>query len=248
MINELMLKKAALMGIQITDEQADKFACYHKMLVEANRRMNLTRVSASPEEAADRNYLDSIAVLAEDFPMIESLIDVGTGAGLPGIPLSIMLPDVRVVLLDSLAKRVNFLAEVIRELDLNAEAVHMRAEDAAGDKAYREKFDLAVSRGVARLNILCEYMLPFVKQNGYMLALKGPAVEDEMDEGSRAAKILGAKVEKSVSLPIPGQDWDHRGVWLKKYEPTPKKYPRSPGNIKKTPLGCHDASIDASRC
>ncbi len=198
--------------------------------------MNLTRVPEDASISVTRNYMDSIAILSGDFPDVKTTIDVGSGAGLPGIPLAIMLPQVQFMLLDSLAKRVRFLEDVISALSLNADAVHGRAEETARDKKYREQFDLAISRGVAKLNILAEYTLPFVRPGGYMLALKGPSVEDETDDGKRAAQQLGGELTEVVSIVIPGTDWDHRGVWMKKNEPTAAIYPRTPAAIKKKPL------------
>ena len=172
--------------------QAERFARYHEMLAAANARMNLTRVPEDPSEAVDRNYLDSIAVLAGDFPRVDTAADVGSGAGFPGIPLAIMLPDVRFTLIDALGKRVDFLNAVIGALGLNAEALHLRAEDAARRPALRERFDLATARAVAPMNVLCEYLMPLVRVGGHALALKGPGLEGELAQARYGARGMCA--------------------------------------------------------
>ena len=236
MLEQMMLEGASVMGIAMTETQAAQFDRYHVMLCEANRRMNLTRVPEDVRESVDRNYLDSIAPLAGDFPRIDAAIDVGSGAGFPGIPLSIMLPDVRFTLLDALNKRVEFLQSVIEVLDLNAVAVHLRAEDAAREPDLREHFDLAVARAVAPMNVLCEFMLPFVRVGGSMLAMKGPGLDAELDGARSAIDALGGTFERVVPLAVPGRSWDHRGAWIRKTSATPDRYPRTAGMPKKRPL------------
>ena len=232
-----MLERAAAAGIPLNMEQAEKFESYHRMLIEANARFNLTRVPEDEAEAIDRNYLDCIAPLAVGFPAAHaSLIDVGSGAGFPGIPLAICLPETRIVLMDSLGKRVEFLESVIGELQLNAQAVHLRAEDGARKPEYREAFDLATARAVAPLNLLCEYLLPFVRVGGQMLALKGPGLDEEVAAAENALSVLGGRFLRSDALPIPGRDWDHRAAWIEKVAPTPDKYPRKAGKPEKKPL------------
>lgn len=237
MLKTMMLESARTMNIPMSEHQAEQFARYHEMLVEANAKFNLTRVPDDLREAADRNYLDSIAALAHDFPEdVKTIIDVGSGAGFPGIPLSIMLPNVRVTMLDALDKRVKFLQSVIDELELNAEAVHMRAEDAAKNPDLREQFDMATARAVASLNLLSEYLLPFVKVGGCMMALKGPSLEDELNDAAYAFEILGGRHERSEETPIPDRDWDHRVAYIRKIAETPAKYPRKAGQPEKKPL------------
>ena len=232
-----MLERAAAAGIPLNMEQAEKFETYHRMLIEANVRFNLTRVPDDEAEAIDRNYLDCIAPLAIGLPAAHaSLIDVGSGAGFPGIPLAICLPETRIVLMDSLGKRVEFLESVIGELQLNAQAVHLRAEDGARKPEYREAFDLATARAVAPLNLLCEYLLPFVRVGGQMLALKGPGLDEEVAAAENALSVLGGRFLRSDALPIPGRDWDHRAAWIEKIAPTPDKYPRRAGKPEKKPL------------
>ena len=231
-----MLEGAEAMGIAMTGEQAAKFATYHAMLTEANQRMNLTRVPEDLKESADRNYLDSIAPLTCDFPEARLAVDVGSGAGFPGIPLSILLPETRFVLMDSLAKRVEFLQAVIAALNLNAEAVHLRAEEAGRSPEYRERFDLAVARAVAPMNVLSELMLPLVRVGGHMLAMKGPGLDEEIAASQKALAALGGSVLRTEALNVPGRDWDHRAALIAKVAPTPDKYPRQPGMPRKRPL------------
>lgn len=235
-LQAILREGAAAMGLQLSETQAERFAAYHAMLAEANGRMNLTRVPDDPREAADRNYLDSVAVLAEGFPAIETAVDVGSGAGFPGIPLAIMLPGVRFALIDALGKRVDFLRAVIERLGLNAEALHLRAEDAARRPGLRERFDLAVARAVAPMNVLCEYLLPLAKVGGYALALKGPGLDGELAEAESAIGVLGGRLDRVQPLAIPGRDWGHRAAWIAKERPTPDKYPRRPGVAEKRPL------------
>ncbi len=236
MIDKLMTR-AHEMGVSLTREQAEKFELYHRMLTEANAQINLTRVPEDIDEAIDRNYLDCISPLAKPLPAgTKTLIDVGSGAGFPGIPLSICLPDVHIVLMDALGKRVDFLKSVISALDLNAEAVHLRAEDGARKPELREAFDIATARAVAALNLLSEYLLPFVKVGGKMMVLKGPTLDEELAQAENAFAILGGKFSHEDKITIPGRDWDHRVAWIDKVAPTPEKYPRRAGKPEKKPL------------
>ncbi len=236
MFKTTLLAHAQAMGLVITEPQAAQFERYHALLTEANGRMNLTRVPEDPAEAIDRNYLDCAAVLAGDFPSVERAVDVGSGAGFPGVPLSILLPDTHFVLIDALAKRVEFLKGVIDALGLNAEALHLRAEDAARKDELREAFDLATARAVAPMNVLSEYLLPFVRVGGWALTLKGPGLEDELNQAEAAIATLGGRLERVQPLPIPGRNWDHRAAWIAKAAPTPEKYPRRSGVVEKRPL------------
>ena len=237
---ELMLRRAAEAGIALSRQQAEKFEAYHRMLTAANAQFNLTRVPEDISEAVDRNYLDCIMPLKKGLPEgVKRIIDVGSGAGFPGIPLSICLPDVHFVLLDSLGKRVEFLKSVIDALGLNAEAIHARAEDAARNPALREGFDIATARAVASLNLLSEYLLPFVKLGGSMMVLKGPGLDDEIAGAAFAFETLGGRFDHADSAVIPGRDWDHRIAWIEKIAPTPEKYPRKAGKPEKKPLTAH---------
>ena len=234
---ELLKERAWANGIELTELQAERFERYHEMLTEANARFNLTRVDNDPAEAIDRNYLDCILPIPKGvFDGVNSVIDVGSGAGFPGLPLAICLDDIHFVLLDSLGKRVEFLNSVIAELGLNAEAVHLRAEDAARTENMREKFDVAVARAVAPMNLLCEYLLPFVRVGGRMLAYKGPALDEELAQAAFALETLGGKTEYVMPLPMAGRDWEHRLAVITKVKPTPEKYPRKAGKAEKKPL------------
>ena len=238
MIEKILLERAERAGIPLTDEMAGKFAAYRQMVIEANRTMNLTRVSEDPEEAVDRDALDALAPLRVSGLMgpVRTLIDVGSGAGVPGVVLAIALPNVRVTLLDATKKRVDFLNRVCEALSLNARAVHRRAEDAARDKALRDGFDCATARAVAGLPALTEICLPFVRPGGFFLAYKGPALEDELPAAKNALRLLGGRARPPVSLAIPGRDWDHRLLIVDKLVPTPAAYPRKAGEPEKKPL------------
>ena len=236
-MREILIENARRMGIEITSGQADMFCRYHEMLTEANRSMNLTRVPDDPAEAVDRNYLDSITPLIHALPEnARTLADVGSGAGFPGIPLAIMLPGIRITMIDALDKRVKFLNDVARELGLNASAVHARCEDAGKNPALREQFDVVTSRAVASLNILCELSLPLVRVGGHMIAYKGPAWQEEAVQARNALSVLGGRIADAKPADIPGRDWNHMLVYIEKVAPTPEKYPRRPGMPEKKPL------------
>lgn len=234
---DLILKRADNFGIAMTLEQAEKFEMYHSLLVERNRQLNLTRVPEDITEAVDRNYLDSVSLLKYcSMDGISTMIDVGSGAGFPGIPLSIMCPQIRFTLMDALGKRVDFLNEVIERLSLNACAVHARAEDGARRADFRENFDAATARAVAAVNLLSEYLLPFVRVGGKMILYKGPNLNEEMDMAENALKILGGTPVRVYSVDMPGRDWDHRIAVIEKTFSTPEKYPRRAGKPEKKPL------------
>ena len=234
---KLMLERANAAGLSLSEHQARQFETYHNMLCTANAQFNLTRVSEDIADAIDRNYLDCCMPFAGDFPAeVRTIVDVGSGAGFPGIPFSICRPDIHVVMMDSLGKRVEFLKSVIDALGLNAEAVHIRAEDGARRTEYRETFDMATARAVASLNLLSEYLLPFVKVGGWMLALKGPTLDEELAQAENALSILGGKFVREEKVLIPGRDWDHRLAYIQKCESTPDKYPRKAGKPEKKPL------------
>lgn len=236
MFQQILTERFAAAGVPLTRRQAAQFERYHAMLVEANARMNLTRVPDDALEAVDRNYLDCARVLAGDFPRVRTAVDVGSGAGFPGIPLAILLPETRFTLIDALGKRVDFLNAVIDALGLNAEALHLRAEDAARLESLRERFDLAAARAVAPMNVLCEYLLPFVRMGGRALALKGPGLDAELAQADAALALLGGRLKRVQPLPLPGRDWDHRAAWIEKVAPTPERYPRKAGTVEKRPL------------
>ena len=227
----------AAMGVAAQDSQVEKLLRYHKMLTDWNTRIDLTAV-LDPIEMVDRHYLDSASPLGLGLiPAGARVIDVGTGAGLPGIPLSILRPDIRVTLLDSLKKRVDFLRAVLDALDLAAEAEHMRAEDAGRSAAHRETYDLAVSRAVAPTPVLMELMLPLVKVGGRALCWKGPGVHDELMQAGRAARLLGGEAGELLEAPVPGRDWQHVLLVCGKRQKTARQYPRKAGTPGKNPLG-----------
>ncbi len=233
---ELLKTSAKKMGIELSQNQLEKFDLYKKLLLEWNEKMNLTAIT-DDEGIAIKHFADSISVL----PLIEnknaSLIDVGTGAGFPGIPLKIANDGFKVTLLDSLNKRITFLEEVKKELGItNLECIHSRAEDGGRNADLREKFDYCVSRAVARLSVLSEYCMPFVAVGGYFISLKGPDAAEELTEAQKAISVLGGKVEKVVEITIPESDLKHCAVVIKKIKSTPKAYPRKAGTAAKKPI------------
>ena len=234
-MKEYLLRKAQLMGLAMSPQQAEQFEAYHALLLKANAQFNLTRVSEDESEACDRNYLDSLTLL-QHLEGAKSLIDVGSGAGFPGVPLAIMRPDVSITLLDSLGKRVEFLKSVIAELGLNARALHMRSEEAVGKAEFREVFDVACARAVADLTVLSELLLPFVKVGGRMLAMKGPGAEEELENAAFAISELGGGEAAVLEAPIPDRSWEHKIVRVSKLAPTPARFPRRAGMAEKRPL------------
>lgn len=222
-------------GVQMEEAVYERLQGYHRLLLEWNEKMDLTNVPE--EEMAVRHYADSLLPLAhkEWFKENAKLIDVGTGAGFPGLMLAIARPDMRVTLLDAQRKRCDFLQHVCDTLELkNVTVLHARAEDGARG-GLRETMDLAVARAVAPLNVLSEYLVPYVKIGGYALCWKGPAVKDEIPAGKKAAQILGGKAEELVRLPIEGRE--HYIQPVKKMVATARRYPRKSGTPSKEPLG-----------
>ena len=218
-------------------ELPERMEIYLALLKEWNSRMDLT-ASLEDGEIIDRHFVDSLTVLKTALiPEHASLIDVGTGAGFPGLVLAMARPDLEVTLLDAQQKRLNFLQAVISAAEVpNAVTVHARAEEGARKKEFREQFDVAAARAVAPLNVLCEYLLPYVKIGGCALCWKGPALRDELEAGRRAAHLLGGRLEMPASCPVYGQDWDHRILPVRKTEKTAAAYPRKPGTPKAKPL------------
>ena len=220
-------------GFDVTDEQYEKFSFYAKMLVEWNEKINLTGIT-DPRGIAVKHFLDSILPLKNvEIPQGASLIDVGTGAGFPGLPVKIYRPDIKLTLLDSLNKRVNFLSEVCKDTKIAAECVHARAEECGRNEKYREKFDFAAARAVAALPVLAEYCLPFVKAGGMFMAMKGP--NENPKDGENAVKLLGGELSDIFEYALP--DGDRRTlICVKKIRPTEKRYPRNSGQISKKPI------------
>lgn len=229
-------------NIEISDDQINCFEKYYELLIEKNKVMNLTAIT-DKEDVIVKHFIDSIALipyLLDKGININNelkIIDIGTGAGFPGLPLKIMMPDVKFTLLDSLNKRVSFLNEVIDELKLkDIEALHGRAEDYASDNKYREKYDICVSRAVANLSTLSEYCIPFVKENGFFISYKAGESEEEINKSKNAIKILGGKINKVEEFVLPGTDVSRVFVFIRKLELTDKKYPRKAGVPAKKPL------------
>ena len=217
---------------------AEKLEIYLRLLQEWNARMDLT-ATLEASETADRHFIDSLAVLRTDriFPGA-SLIDVGTGAGFPGMVLAMARPDLSVTLTDAQQKRLNFLEALQEAAEIrNVTLLHARAEDAGRDRKYREMFDFAAARAVAPLNVLAEYLLPFVKVGGCALCWKGPALEKELEAGRRAARLLGGRLELPEQYTVDGRDWEHTILPIRKVEKTPSAYPRKAGTPKAKPLG-----------
>lgn len=230
------------LSITLSGEQKQQFLTYYEYLVEKNKVMNLTAITEY-EEVITKHFLDSLAVVKTSCFKPEKLagkrlIDIGTGAGFPGIPLKIAFPELEILLLDSLNKRINFLNEVTEMLGLTKiNTVHGRAEDYAKQKEYRESFDFCVSRAVANLSTLSEYCIPFVKQGGCFISYKSGSVDQELIQAEKAVKILGGQREEVVRFSLADTDMDRSFVVIRKAKPTPKKYPRKAGLPSKEPLG-----------
>ena len=224
-------------GIALNEEQIECFNIYYQMLLKWNEKMNLTAIT-DPQEVAVKHVVDSLsAVDPSVFTKNVHAIDVGTGAGLPGVAIKIYCPSIHIVLLDSLQKRINFLQNVVSELGLsNVECVHARAEEAARQKEYRERFDVAMARAVARLSVLAEYTLPFVRVGGVLLALKGARYLEEMEEAEKASRILGGGKPVARAVHLPGLCDGRAIVRIDKKTATPSAYPRKSGTPEKKPL------------
>lgn len=223
-------------NINITDEQAEMFDMYYHLLIEWNEKMNLTAIT-DKDDVIDKHFIDSSALIKYVDLNNKSLIDVGTGAGFPGIPLKILVPSCKITLLDSLNKRVNFLNEVINKLSLSdITAVHGRAEDFAHDMKYREKYDFVTSRAVANLSTLSEYCLPFAKVNGYFVPYKSGEIDDEVLSAKKSLSILGGKLTEVVKYNLYGTVYDRSIVIIQKEKKCSNKYPRKAGVPSKMPL------------
>lgn len=234
---DLMSKAAEDVGLELTKDQYEKFITYMRLLQEWNEKINLTAITED-EEIIKKHFIDCIKAFKRDeFKNAKTLIDVGTGAGFPGLPIAIMKSDLQVTLLDSLNKRINFLNTVVRELGLqNVTTIHSRAEDGARDKNLREKFDIATSRAVANMTVLAEFCLPYVKVGGNFIALKGPAVEEEIQGSKNAIGTLGGELVDICEVIIEDTELSHNLVCVKKVKECSKTYPRKAGTITKKPL------------
>ena len=227
-MKDLLIKGSKKMGISLSDKQIDDLILYSELLKEWNKKMNLTAI-IDDEGIAVKHFLDSMTAICTQ-KVQGRVIDVGTGAGFPGMVLKIVKPDISLTLLDSLKKRLVFLENVKEKLKENdIELVHSRAEDGGQNRLYREKFDTAVSRAVANMTTLCEWCLPFVKVGGYFLALKGPAADEELNAAKKTISILGGRIEDVFEAEIPFSDLKHRIIIIKKVRQTPMRFPRKPG-------------------
>ncbi len=236
-LQQKLIEGAKKLNIEMSKEQANKFIQYMELLLQHNKNVNLTAIT-DKDEVIVKHFLDSITPISIcNFEDNSSIIDVGTGAGFPSIPLKIMLPNVHFTLLDSLNKRINFLNKVIEVLELkNIDTIHGRCEDFGQNYEYREKFDFGISRAVANLAVLSEFCIPFVKLNGKFIALKGKALKDEIKEGKVAVETLGGKVACVEKVTLPYTEITHEILLVDKVFNTPKKYPRKAGKITKSPL------------
>ena len=225
------------LGICLSERQREQFDRYYEMLIEWNNVMNLTGITEY-DEVNLKHFADSLTVVrVTDLKEKKSVIDIGTGAGFPGIPLKIVYPELRITLLDSLNKRIRFLDAVIEELGLDEiKTLHGRAEDYAKKGEYREKYDLAVSRAVANLSTLSEYCLPFVRIGGNFISYKSGSSDEEIKDAERAVKILGGKIEKTDKFVLGDSEMGRALVKIKKTRPTPGRYPRKAGVPAKEPL------------
>ena len=232
---EKMIINVDKLGITLSEIQLKQFYNYMNLLIEWNKKINLTAIT-EPNEIILKHFVDSLTI-SKYISDGTRVVDVGTGAGFPGIPLKIYRQDIEITLLDSLQKRINFLDEVIRELNLEKiETIHSRVEDFGKDKKYREKFDIATSRAVANLATLSEYLLPLVKVGGKVISMKGSLIEEELENSKNAIKILGGKIEKVDEFNLPNSDISRNIVLIDKIKETPNKYPRKAGEPSKKPL------------
>lgn len=233
---EILAARGAEAQLSFTEEQLAQFTRYYELLVETNKVMNLTAIT-EPEEVAVKHMVDSLLAY-EDGMQGKTLVDVGTGAGFPGVPLKIYCPSLKVTLVDSLGKRLRFLQQVIDELGLKGiRCEHLRAEDAGRSKKHREQYDYVTARAVARLSVLSEYCLPLAKKGGQFIALKGSRFAEEIEEGEAAVKILGGKIISAEPVKLPGLDDGRAIIKIAKIKATPTQYPRKAGTPEKQPLG-----------
>lgn len=232
---DILQKQSEKLGVELDNKQKEKFYNYMKLLLRWNENINLTAIT-EPKEVLQKHFIDSLTIM----PYIQKddkVIDVGTGAGFPGIPLKIAKENIEVTLLDALNKRLNFLNEVINKLELsNIETLHLRAEEAGKNKDLREKFDISVSRAVAPLTVLVEYLLPLVKVNGKCICMKGSNIEEEIKNSKKAIEILGGKIETIEEFTLPDSEIKRNIIIIRKVITTPNKYPRKPGTPSKEPI------------
>lgn len=234
---ELFKMKLSQLGLSITEQMENQFSLFYDLLIERNKVMNLTAITEF-DDVVEKHFLDSVALgVYCSLNQKLTLIDVGTGAGFPGIPLKIMFPELQVVLADSLKKRIGFLDEVIVQLKLeHISAVHGRAEELAQKQEYREQFDFCVSRAVANLSSLSEYCIPFLKKGGTFVSYKSADIEDETENAKNAIYILGGKLKEVYKFQLPDTEYQRSFVIIDKVGHTAKKYPRKAGTPARQPL------------
>lgn len=232
---EKMIINVDKLGINLSEIQLKQFYNYMNLLIEWNKKINLTAIT-EPDEIILKHFVDSLTI-SKYISDGTKVVDVGTGAGFPGIPLKIVRQDVDITLLDSLQKRINFLDEVINELNLEKiTTIHSRVEDFGKNKKYREEFDIATSRAVANLSTLSEYLLPLVKVGGKVISMKGSLIQEELENSKNAIKILGGQIEKVDEFDLPNSDISRNIVLIDKIKNTPNRYPRKAGEPSKKPL------------
>ncbi len=233
--NDKLIDNLNKIDIKISSEIADKFFLYMKELIDWNEKMNLTAI-IEENDVILKHFVDSLTIL-KYIKNKESIIDIGTGAGFPGIPIKIVNENINLTLVDSLNKRVNFLKNIIQKLELNnIDAMHFRAEELAMQKKHRESYDICTSRAVANLSTLVEYMLPFVKVGGKCICMKGSEIEEELKESQKAIRELGGKVVKIDNIILPNSDYERNIIVIEKITHTKLKYPRKAGIPAKDPI------------
>lgn len=236
-MSQIFESKLKELGITLNNTQKQQFDKFYELLIEWNQVMNLTGITEY-EEVNEKHFIDSLSIVkAVDMDSVATVIDIGTGAGFPGIPLKIAFPHLKMVLLDSLNKRVQFLNTVIDTLELtDIETIHGRAEDFAKQTQYREQFDLCVSRAVANLATLSEYCIPYVKQEGMFIPYKSGEIEEELQNSKKAVHVLGGKIEDVIKFQLPGTEIGRSFVKIRKVQNTAKKYPRKSGLPGREPI------------
>jgi 16S rRNA (guanine527-N7)-methyltransferase len=234
---EILIQGSRSYGIELDEVQVEQFILYKDLLKEWNEKINLTAITED-EDIIKKHFIDSISIAKSGlFKEGMKIIDVGTGAGFPGIPIKIIYPGIDVCLLDSLNKRINYLNEVIEKLQLKGiSTIHGRAEDIARKPEFRESFNIATARAVANMAVLSEYCIPFVKTGGYFAAMKGPSVDEELKESKNAIGTLGGRLVNIINTEIPGEEMEHKIVIVEKVSSTIEKYPRKPAQIEKKPI------------
>jgi 16S rRNA (guanine527-N7)-methyltransferase len=237
-MENILETKANEIGVTLSETQIEQFLKFYDLLIEWNKVMNLTGITEY-EEVVDKHYIDSMLIKdVLELKNVDNLIDIGTGAGFPGIPLKIAFPHLKITLLDSLNKRIKFLDTVIAELDLkDIKTIHGRAEDFAKQSDYRENYDVCVSRAVANLATLSEYCLPYVKVGGKFVSYKSGEIDQEVEESKKAIEVLGGKIDNVDKFQLPGTDIGRSFVKIDKVKTTAKKYPRKAGLPAKEPIG-----------